>query len=106
MKEINVGLVGYKFMGKAHSNAFKRVGMFFDCPVQINMRAICGRDEAGVSKAARKFGWDSYETSWEKLVTRDDIGLVDITAPSDAHKVIALAAAENGKNIFCEKKIC
>ncbi|HQK73365.1 MAG TPA: Gfo/Idh/MocA family oxidoreductase [Clostridiales bacterium] len=105
MKEINVGLVGYKFMGKAHSNAFKRVGMFFDCPVQINMRAICGRDEAGVSKAARKFGWDSYETSWEKLVTRDDIGLVDITAPSDAHKVIALAAAENGKNIFCEKPL-
>ena len=105
MKEINVGLVGYKFMGKAHSNALSRLNMFFDCSAQVNKKAICGRDEAPVQKAAGKFGWDSYETSWEKLVARRDIDVVDITAPSNAHKAIALAAAENGKHIFCEKPL-
>ena len=105
MKEINVGLVGYKFMGKAHSNALSRLNMFFDCSAQVNKKAICGRDEAPVQKAAGKFGWDSYETSWEKLAARGDIDVVDITAPSNAHKAIALAAAENGKHIFCEKPL-
>ncbi len=105
MKEINVGLVGYKFMGKAHSNALSRLGMFFDCNAQVNKKAICGRDEAALKKAAVKFGWDSHETSWEKLVTRGDIDVIDITAPSNAHKAIALAAAANGKHIFCEKPL-
>lgn len=105
MKEINVGMVGYKFMGKAHSNALSRLGMFFDCSAQVNKKTICGRDEAAVKKAAEKFGWDGYETSWEKLVTRGDIDVIDITAPSNTHKSIALAAAENGKHIFCEKPL-
>ncbi len=105
MKEINVGLVGYKFMGKAHSNALSRLGMFFDCSAKVNKRAICGRDEEWVKKSAEKFGWDGYETSWENLVARKDIDVIDITAPSNAHKVIALAAAENGKHIFCEKPL-
>ncbi|MEI6580446.1 MAG: gfo/Idh/MocA family oxidoreductase, partial [Eubacteriales bacterium] len=73
MKEINVGLVGYKFMGKAHSNALSRLGMFFDCSAKVNKRAICGRDEEWVKKSAEKFGWDGYETSWENLVARKDI---------------------------------
>lgn len=105
MKQVNVGLVGYKFMGKAHSNALSRLGMFFDCSAQVNKKAICGRDEAAVKKAAAKFGWDSYETSWEKLLARGDIDVIDITAPSNAHKAIAIAAAENGKHIFCEKPL-
>ncbi len=105
MKELNVGLVGYKFMGKAHSNAYARLGMFFDCDAKVNRRAICGRDPEWVKKSAEKFGWDSYETSWETLVSRNDIDIIDITAPSNAHCDIAIRAAENGKHIFCEKPL-
>ncbi len=105
MKELNVGLVGYKFMGKAHSNAYARLGMFFDCDAKVNRRAICGRDPEWVAKSAEKLGWDSYETSWEALVARDDIDIIDITAPSNAHCDIAIRAAENGKHIFCEKPV-
>ncbi|MBE3101524.1 MAG: Gfo/Idh/MocA family oxidoreductase, partial [Firmicutes bacterium] len=90
---LNVGLVGYKFMGKAHSNAFQRIGMFFDPSININMKAICGRDEASVRQSAEKFGWEGYETSWEKLIAREDIDIIDITTPSNAHKEIAIAAA-------------
>ncbi len=105
MKDINIGLVGYKFMGKAHSNAFNRLGMFFDSSAKVNLRAICGRDEEWVKQSAEKFGWDGYETSWQKLVAREDIDVVDITAPSNAHKEIAITAAENGKHVFCEKPL-
>ena len=102
---INVGLIGYKFMGKAHSNAFQKIGMFFQPSMEIKRKAICGRDEEWVERAARQFGWESYETSWEKLVQRDDIDMVDITTPSNAHKEIALAAAAAGKHVFCEKPL-
>lgn len=105
MRNLNVGLVGYKFMGKAHSNAYARLPMFFDCGAKVTMKCLCGRDAEWVAKSAEKFGWEQSETSWEKLVTRDDIDIIDITAPSNAHKVIACAAAENGKNIFCEKPL-
>lgn len=103
--KINVGLVGYKFMGKAHSNALQRLGMFFDPGIKIGMKVICGRDESGVREASQKFGWEGYETSWEKLVRRDDIDVIDITAPSNVHKEIAIAAAEAGKHVFCEKPL-
>lgn len=104
-KEINVGLIGYKFMGKAHSDALRRLGMFFDTSAKINLKAICGRDEEWVSDNARRFGFESWETDWRKLVERDDIDVIDITAPSNVHKEIALAAAANGKHIFCEKPL-
>ena len=104
-RTINVGLVGYKFMGKAHSNAFKKLGMFFDPDAEVVMKAICGRDEEGVREAAAKFGWESYETDWKKLIAREDIDVIDITAPSNYHKEIAIAAAEAGKHIFCEKPL-
>ncbi|CAM3880769.1 Gfo/Idh/MocA family oxidoreductase [Cohnella lubricantis] len=104
-KKINVGMVGYKFMGKAHSHAYKDVGMFFDMDADVVMKAICGRDEEGVKAAADKFGWESYETDWRKLIARDDIDFVDINAPSDAHKEIALAAIAAGKHVFCEKPL-
>lgn len=104
-KALNIGLVGYKFMGKAHSNAYKRLPMFFDTTADVRMKAICGRDAEWVKESCEKFGWDSYEASWEKLVTRDDIDIIDITAPSNFHKEIALAAAENGKHIFSEKPL-
>lgn len=102
---LNIGLVGYKFMGKAHSNAFRKVGMFFEPSLKVNMKAICGRDEEWVKESAEKFGWEGYETSWENLVKRDDIDVIDITAPSNFHKEIAIAAAEAGKHVFCEKPL-
>ncbi len=104
-RKLNVGLVGYKFMGKAHSNAYRKVNMFFDPGMKVVMKALCGRDANWVGEAAGKFGWEGIETSWEKLVTRDDIDMVDITAPSNYHKEIGIAAAENGKHVFCEKPL-
>ncbi|THF75516.1 Gfo/Idh/MocA family protein [Cohnella fermenti] len=98
-------MVGYKFMGKAHSNAYKQVNMFFDPAAKVAMKAICGRDEQGVKAAADKFGWEGYETDWRKLVERDDIDFIDINAPSDAHKEITLAAIAKGKHVFCEKPL-
>ena len=76
MKTLNVGLIGYKFMGKAHSQAFKGLKMFFDPGVEVVMKAICGRDRQAVSEAADRFGWEGYETNWRKLVARDDIDTV------------------------------
>ena len=102
---LNVGLVGYKFMGKAHSNALQRLGMFFDTDASVCPKALCGRDEAGVREAAAKLGWEGYETSWEKLIARPDIDIIDITTPSNAHRDIAIAAARAGKHVFCEKPL-
>ena len=105
MKTLNFGLVGYKFMGKAHSNALQRVGMFFEPGMKVGMKALCGRDAAWVGEAAAKFGWESVETSWEKLIQRQDIDVIDITTPSNYHKDIAIGAAQAGKHVFCEKPL-
>ncbi len=103
---IDVGMVGYKFMGRAHSNAYRQVAHFFpDLRLRPAMRAICGRDEAGVRAAAAQLGWAGYETDWRRLVARDDIGLVDIATPGDTHAPIAVAAAAAGKHVFCEKPL-
>ncbi|WP_199620886.1 Gfo/Idh/MocA family protein [Paenibacillus alkalitolerans] len=105
MKQVNVGMVGYKFMGKAHSQAYRDVPMFFpDAPKPV-MKAICGRDKSGVEQAAAQFGWESSITDWTELVNRDDIDVIDINAPSNVHKEIAIAAAKAGKHIFCEKPL-
>ncbi|CAM4486168.1 putative dehydrogenase [Paenibacillus endophyticus] len=105
MDKVRVGMVGYKFMGKAHSNAYRALPMFFPDSIKPEMTAICGRDPQGLEQAKTQFGWQSSETDWKELVKRDDIDLIDINAPSDAHKAIALAAAEAGKHIFCEKPL-
>ncbi|MDW8232937.1 MAG: Gfo/Idh/MocA family oxidoreductase [Roseiflexaceae bacterium] len=103
---IGVGLVGYKFMGKAHSNGYRQVAAFFpDVALRPVMKAICGRDEAAVRAAAAQFGWEGYETDWRKLVARDDIQLIDVSTPGDTHAAISIAAAENGKHVFCEKPL-
>jgi predicted dehydrogenase len=105
MNQVRVGMIGYKFMGKAHSHAYRDIPMFFpDAPTPV-MKVICGRNENGVGQAARQFGWEEASTDWRELVRRDDIDLVDINAPSDAHKEIALAAAKAGKHILCEKPL-
>jgi len=105
MNKVRVGMVGYKFMGKAHSNAYRALPMFFPNSIKPEMTAICGRDPEGVEQARSQFGWESAETDWKALVNREDIDLIDINAPSDAHKAIALAAAAAGKHIFCEKPL-
>ena len=105
MNKVRIGMIGYKFMGKAHSNAYRALPMFFPKVTKPEMKAICGRDAQGVEQAREQFGWESAETDWRELVTRDDIDVVDINAPSDAHKEIALAAAAAGKHMFCEKPL-
>ncbi|RCW42057.1 Gfo/Idh/MocA family protein [Paenibacillus prosopidis] len=105
MEKVRVGMVGYKFMGKAHSNAYRALPMFFPDSLKPEMKAICGRDPEGLEQARAQFGWESSETDWKQLVNRDDIDLIDINAPSDAHKAIALAAAAAGKHLFCEKPL-
>ncbi|WJH37197.1 Gfo/Idh/MocA family oxidoreductase [Paenibacillus sp. CC-CFT747] len=105
MKKVKVGMVGYKFMGKAHSQAYRDIPMFFPDAVKPVMKTICGRDRDGVSQAAEQFGWEAHVTDWRQLLADPEIELVDINAPSNAHKEIALAAAKAGKHIFCEKPL-
>ena len=104
-KKINIGLVGYGFMGKAHSFAYRNIANFFSINTVPVMKVICGRNEKAVAKAAKDYGWESHETSWEKLVNREDIDLIDITTPNAAHKDIAIAASKAGKHILCEKPL-
>ena len=105
MSEIGVGLVGYRFMGRAHSNAYRQVGRFFDLRLSPRMRAICGRDEAGVKDAAASLGWEGYETDYLRLLERGDIGLVDVVTPGNTHHEIAIAALQAGKHVLCEKPL-
>jgi predicted dehydrogenase len=103
---INVGLVGYKFMGKAHSNAYRQVAHFFpDVARRPVLHTLCGRDAAAAQAAADQLGWSTIETDWRVMVASDAIGLVDISTPGDSHAPIAIAAAESGKHIFCEKPL-
>lgn len=105
MKQLRIGMIGYKFMGKAHSNAYRSLPMFFPQALKPEMAVICGRNEEAVSAAAGQLGWAESVTDWKELVAREDIDLIDINAPSNAHKEIALAAAKAGKHIFCEKPL-
>ena len=105
MKQLRFGLIGYKFMGKAHSKAYTEVPMYMDPPEGIVKAVLCGREEEWVKKVALQLGWQDTETDWRRLVARDDIDAVDITSPSDTHREIAIAAAEHGKHIFCEKPL-
>jgi len=105
MKQLNIGLIGYGFMGRAHSNAFRKVSNFFDLEYKPVLKAVSGRDEAKVKAFAQKWGYESYETDWRKLIARDDIDIVDIASPNDVHKEIAIAAAKAGKMTMCEKPL-
>jgi myo-inositol 2-dehydrogenase/D-chiro-inositol 1-dehydrogenase len=105
MKKLNVGLIGYGFMGRTHSNAFRKVSNFFDLEYQPVLKAVCARDAAKVQAFAAKWGYESHETDWRKLIARDDIDLIDIACPNDMHKDIAIAAAKAGKMVMCEKPL-
>ena len=104
-RKVNVALIGYQFMGKAHSNAYRQVGRFFDLGVEPVMKVLCGRNEAKVAAAAQNFGWEEYSTNWEDVIARPDIDLIDIGSPNDTHAVITQAALRAGKNVLCEKPL-
>ena len=105
MKKLNVGLIGCGFMGRTHSNASRKVNNFFDLEYQPVLKAVCDLDEARARAFAAKWGYESYETDWRKLIARKDIDLVDITLPNNMHLEVAIAAAKAGKMILCEKPL-
>jgi myo-inositol 2-dehydrogenase/D-chiro-inositol 1-dehydrogenase len=104
-KTLNIGLVGYGFMGRTHSNAFLQAGRFFDIPYQPVLKAVCARNPDRVKSFADNWGYESIETDWRKLVERKDIDLIDIASPNDTHAEIAIAAAKAGKMVMCEKPL-
>jgi predicted dehydrogenase len=105
MRKLGIALIGYGFMGRAHSNAWRQARTFFDVPCEPVLKVICGRNETELIKAADKFGWQEHSTSWQEIVAREDIDIIDICAPGDLHLPIALAAANAKKIIFCEKPL-
>lgn len=105
MKKLNIGLIGYGFMGRAHSNAYLKVNRFFDLEYQPVLKAVCARSADKVRAFADNWGWESVETDWRKLVERDDIDAIDIGSPNNTHRDIVLAAAKAGKMILCEKPL-
>ena len=105
-EELRIGLVGYGFMGRTHSNAYKRVGDFFpELKFKPVLKAVCARNEERVKAFAEQWGYESIETDWRKLVARDDIDAIDICTPNNMHAEIAIAAAEAGKMVLCEKPL-
>src|SRR6185436_14353819 len=105
MKKLNIGIIGYGFMRRTHSNAFRKAGNFFDLPYEPVLKAVCARNEEKVKAFARKWGYESYETDWRKLIAREDIDVIDSACPNDVHCEIAIAAAQAGKMILCEKPL-
>lgn len=104
-KPLNIGMIGYGFMGRAHSNAYSKVSHFFDLEYTPVLKAVCARDEAKAKEFAAKWGYESIETDWKKLLERKDIDAVDICTPNNLHKEISIAAAKAGKIILCEKPL-
>ena len=102
---LGVGMVGYAFMGAAHSHAWRTVGRVFDLPLDVRMAVLCGRNREAAAAAATKLGWDSVETDWKAMLARNDVHLVDICTPGSSHADIATAALEAGKHVLCEKPL-
>ncbi|WP_236671268.1 Gfo/Idh/MocA family protein [Streptomyces sp. 7-21] len=103
--ELGIGMVGYAFMGAAHSQGWRNAPGFFDVPLVPRLRALGGRNREAAADVAAKFGWESVETDWRQLIARDDIDLVDVCTPGDTHAEIAIAALEAGKHVLCEKPL-
>jgi predicted dehydrogenase len=102
---LGVGMVGYSFMGAAHSHAWRTAPHVFDLPLAPVMVALCGRDGAAAALAAERLGWAEAQTDWRALIGRDDIGLIDICTPGDSHAEIAIAALDAGQHVLCEKPL-
>jgi len=105
MKKLNVGMIGYKFMGKTHSNAWRQVDKFFPLSAQPVLHTICGREKKGLTAAAKTLGWSGVSTDWREVVANPDIDVVDINTPNDTHAEISIAAAKAGKHVLCEKPL-
>ena len=105
MKELRIALLGQGFMGKAHSNAYVQAGHFFDLPYRIRRRLVCGRDQTALTAMAERWGWEETATDWRAAIDRDDIDAVDISVPNHLHAPAAIAAAQAGKMILCEKPL-
>jgi predicted dehydrogenase len=105
MKKLRIGLIGYGFMGRAHSNAYRKVGNFFDLEHECVLQAACARDENKIKAFAQQWGYQSVETDWRKLIARKDVDAVDICVPNNLHAEIAIAAAKAGKMNLCEKPL-
>ncbi|MDX1565744.1 MAG: Gfo/Idh/MocA family oxidoreductase [Phycisphaeraceae bacterium] len=104
-KTLNIGLVGYGFMGRTHTNGYKRANDFFDLEYRPVLKAICGRTKDKAQAFADQWGYESVETDWQKLIERDDIDAIDICTPNNSHHDIAIAAAKAGKMVLCEKPL-
>src|SRR5579885_3449044 len=105
MKKLNIGMVGYGFMGRTHSNAFRQVARFFDVPYEPVLKTICARNAERARAFAANWGYESVETDWRRLAASPDIDLIDIASPNDTHAEIAIAAAKAGKIVMCEKPL-
>lgn len=105
MKTLTVGLIGYDFMGRAHSNAYRQVGHFYDLPAKVRMKTVCGRTESAVKEAADRLGWEGYATNWQSVIDDPEIDLIDISTPGATHAEIAVAASQAGKHVLCEKPL-
>ncbi|UOQ86744.1 Gfo/Idh/MocA family protein [Gracilibacillus salinarum] len=103
--KIRIGMIGYQFMGKAHSHAYRDLPFYFDNPLEPELTVIAGRNEEAVKEAQQKMGWLSYETDWRRVLERDDVDVIDIVTPNHTHAEIAIAAAEAGKHIITEKPL-
>ncbi len=103
--DLGVGLIGYGFMGRAHSVAWTTVGQVFELGMSPARRAICGRDEKRTAAVAEAFGWSAVETDWRALIAREDVQVVDICTPGSSHAEIAIAALRAGKHVLCEKPL-
>ena len=105
LPRLGVGMIGYAFMGAAHSQAWRTAPRFFPLPMRPEMTVLCGRHESAARDAADRMGWADVETDWKALLLRDDVDLVDICTPGDTHAEIAIAALEAGKHVLCEKPL-
>lgn len=104
-KVLRVAMIGYGFMGKVHSHAWRSVNHFFPDAPKVEMSVICGRSQEAVEKARQLFGWNEAETDWKRIVARSDIDIIDICTAGDSHKEIAIAALKAGKHVICEKPL-
>ena len=104
-QNLRVAMIGYGFMGKVHSHAWRSVNHFFPDAPNIEMTVICGRSKEALENARVTFGWKQSETDWKKVIARDDIDIVDVCTAGDTHEEIAIAALKAGKHVICEKPL-
>ncbi len=105
MKKLNIALIGQGFMGRAHSNAYRQVNHFFETPFDLQLKVICGRNQPGLEKMAATWGWEEISTDWRSVIGRSDIDVIDVATPNWLHAEMAIAAAEAGKMVLCEKPL-